>query len=350
MRVPPSEVIQLRDRLGGRWSAITAAREKAAEATDRLRGVLEAQVPVDTSLVVYGSLARREYTDGSDVDWTLLVDGRADPVHRDAEAAIRARLQHAGFRQPTPGGTFGGLTFSHELIHNIGGDDDTNRNTTQRILLLLESIPIGEPAAYGRVIHNILRRYIEEDLPPTGEVAARVPRFLLNDVSRYWRTITVDFAHKRRISDAGWALRTAKLRMSRKLIYVAGLLNCFSCEFDFDGVERVSGGSSPSHVVAHLEALVHTSPLDILARYVLQYFGECSGTAQQVFGAYDEFLTVLSDARRVHLKEMTVEAAIGDSIYDEVRRIAQRFQDGLTALFFERNTPLRDLTTRYGVF
>lgn len=32
-------------------------------------------IPVDASFVVSGSLAREEWTYGSDVDWTLLIDG-----------------------------------------------------------------------------------------------------------------------------------------------------------------------------------------------------------------------------------------------------------------------------------
>ncbi len=36
------------------------------------------------------------------------------------------------------------MAFSHDIIHQIGGQDDTNKNTTQRILLLLESCAIGQ--------------------------------------------------------------------------------------------------------------------------------------------------------------------------------------------------------------
>ena len=35
----------------------------------------------DTSLVVFGSLARGEWTSGSDLDWTYLIDGQANSGH-----------------------------------------------------------------------------------------------------------------------------------------------------------------------------------------------------------------------------------------------------------------------------
>jgi hypothetical protein len=34
---------------------------------------------------------------------------------------------------PGPTGTFGNLGFSHQLVHLIGGQDDTNKNTTQQV-------------------------------------------------------------------------------------------------------------------------------------------------------------------------------------------------------------------------
>jgi len=60
----------------------------------------------------------------------------------------------------------------------------------------LESRPIGRRDAYDRVIRVILERYFDRDsnLFSHDQANFRVPRFLLNDVVRYWRTIAVDFA------------------------------------------------------------------------------------------------------------------------------------------------------------
>ncbi len=87
------------------------------------------------------------------------------------------------------------------------------------------------------MIRGVINRYLEEDnhlLTRDGK-RYRVPRFLLNDIVQFWRTMAVDFASKQRDrAGKGWGLRNAKLRMSRKLIFASGLLVCFSSHLDPD--------------------------------------------------------------------------------------------------------------------
>jgi predicted nucleotidyltransferase len=212
--------------LAEKWSLnlpeIKKAREQARAKRREFKEICtrEKFVTEDTSVVVFGSLARDEYTAGSDLDWTLLIDGEANSDHSRVTQRISTSI--AGiFKDPNPTGAFGGMTFSHQLIHNIGGPDDTNANTTQRILMLLESRSIhglGD-AAYGRVVRGILNRYIEQEVSHLNRQRTRykVPRFLLNDVVRFYRTMAVDFASKQRARGGqGWGIRNAKLRLSRK--------------------------------------------------------------------------------------------------------------------------------------
>jgi hypothetical protein len=344
---PPAHVLRLQDALGVAWPNITASHVRAAETLTRLKASLFPLVPPDTALVVFGSLARKELTAGSDIDWTLLVDGAASSDHWDITQRIRAKV---GIKAPTAGGAFGSLTFSHDLIHKIGGDDDTNQNTTQRLLLLLESACVGNAQAYDRVVANILARYIEEDLLGPTDTPFRVPRFLLNDFARYWRTMAVDFAHKRRVRQADkWALRTTKLRLSRKLLYGAGLLSCFLCGEEFRYAPRTNRYHDAQKVMEFLAHLVATTPLDIVARVVLRSFGETSVSGREIFDAYDEFLGVLNDdGKRRTLEQLRPEDAEHDPVYQEARHLGTRFHDALTRLFFQE--PLREFTIRYGVF
>ena len=140
-----SPLHKLAKRLDCNWPAIDAAQKNSEEQRTKLRHLFgeENLDSEDRSIIAFGSIARGEWTSGSDLDWTLLIDGWADPGHLAISQSIQSALKTADFEGPGPTGTFGSMTFSHEIIHNIGGENDSNRNTTRRILLLLESIPIA---------------------------------------------------------------------------------------------------------------------------------------------------------------------------------------------------------------
>jgi predicted nucleotidyltransferase len=356
--MPRSFVDRLAEDLDVEWPYLRQARQLAESKRRELNDHLAAYDAEDTTIVVFGSLARDEFTDGSDIDWTLLVDGSADPHHQDVAHEISRHVQEVEARPPGREGTFGSLTFSHDLIHLIGGEDDTNRNTTRRILLLLESCPIGKADAYGRVLSNVLRRYLEEDRGIWyGSGRYKVPRFLLNDIVRYWRTMTVDFAYKQwSRAGKGFAIRNLKLRMSRKLIFVGGLLTCFSTQTELSEEERAEifvdaqrFGPRVSRLVNHLKQQKEP-PLEVLARAVLER-PSLHEAARELFTAYDEFIRILFDPeRRAHLEALTYDELQGDTIFDRGRNISHRFQTALDQIFLEPGSPFYDLTLKYGVF
>jgi predicted nucleotidyltransferase len=72
-------ISRLEQSLGCTWSHLRDARLRAEAKRRELQVALRGLDSEDTSIIVSGSLARDEFTDGSDIDWTLLIDGLADP-------------------------------------------------------------------------------------------------------------------------------------------------------------------------------------------------------------------------------------------------------------------------------
>jgi len=348
-----SRVKRLAARLGAQWKQLDMASARTASQRMQLSRALVGLDSADASIVAFGSLARNEFTKGSDIDWTLLIDGQAAPEHLAIANRIREEIARLEEKEPGREGIFGSLAFSHDIIHQIGGQNDTNANTTQRILLLLESCALGKPDAHERVIGNVLSRYITEDRGLWhGSGPHKVPRFLLNDIARYWRTMAVDLAYKQRTRGGkGFGLRTIKLRISRKLIFIAGLLSCFSFELEFNPESRQAlFGNGPLPVVAHLKTVMSRPPLEITAATLL-LFPELDSRSRDLFNAYDEFLGLLADdGKRQQLNTMSFDDLEQDVTFKEARQISYRFRDAVSAIFLNQDNLLGRLTIEYGVF
>lgn len=357
-----SSLRALEKRTGAHWSSIGAAEIQTQSEREILENALGRFTTSDSTIVAFGSLARGEFTAGSDLDWILLLDGISRPEHLEVAQAVRSQIDDLGRKQPGTEGVFGNLVASHDLVHHIGGENDSNSNTTLRILLLLESIPIGRADAYDRVLNNVLWRYLDEDRGLWhGSGAYKVPRFLFNDVARYWRTMTVDFAYKQRDrQNRGFAIRNLKLRMSRKLLFLAGMIACFECHTgfaspdertDFYATKRVNA------VITRLRSVLSQSPLAIIAAALLRC-PELDTHSKDLFDAYDSFLAMLADDTplpngftiREHLDKLAVQELGTDEIATRGREISHRFRDAIRSIFLNPNNLLGKLTIEYGVF
>ena len=140
--------------------------------------------------------------------------------------------------------------------------------------------------------------------------------------------------------------------MSRKLIFATGMLSCFSCELLCSPEVRgeIVKHHSTVAMEEHLRNFIKQTPLEILARFLLELKINRS-TARKLLSAYDAFLALLDDSKkRDHLKNLHPDDVPGDIVFQEVRECSRKFQDGLTALFFNDSEKLRDLTIFYGVF
>lgn len=352
-----TKVSSLQQRLSVEWPSIKKAHADTLAMRKRLADLFSKRRASDTSVVVFGSVARFEVTSKSDTDWILLVDGSAAPEHKKQEIDVKQLLLSKKFIEPGQSGIFGTFVGSHDLIHRIGGEDDLNSNTTRRVLLLLESLPVGDRAAYDRVRRQILRRYLDDDRGLThGSGSVRIPRFLLNDLTRYWRTVTVDFVYKQVADqDKKWALRNAKLRMSRKLVYAAGLLRCFFCNLDDSAADARAALQPPGREVSlllkYLEDQFAISPLETIAKACLD-LDIREETALSLFDSYNRFLAVLdNDQKRDELaRAQTHEDLRTSTAWTEVRELTKPFHQALVTLFLRDDGRLSQLTMEYGIF
>lgn len=347
-----SLIEEFSNETGRSWENIFKAQKKTSDNICKIKSLFpESPFSSDLDFVVYGSFARKECTDESDVDWTLLIDGQADVTHLRTAQNIKSKIKEAEF--PDPGGTgmFGRTTISHEMIHNIGGQDDTNHNITKRMLLLLESRKLslsaneGNGTAYERVIRGVISQYVTHD---SGLYSGRsaIPRFLLNDIVRFWRTMCVDFAYKQKEQgDYRWALRNIKLRISRKLLFVKGLFMTLS---NYSKEHK----THTDDLKNSLEGMVFMTPFEVLLDVrKRKIFSISKENLIILFDCYDTFLGILNNPdKRGKLESMKMHEINSMDVFLECREIGDKFQEALTSIFLEDDKDLKLLTIKYGVF
>ena len=87
-----TSVERLESNLDANRPAIRKAGEIALQKGQALDDLFREQTLPEATLVVFGSLARREVTSGSSLDWILLVDGPSTPEHAALEDHVKSVL------------------------------------------------------------------------------------------------------------------------------------------------------------------------------------------------------------------------------------------------------------------
>lgn len=218
-------------------AALRSASTLGSQRTEQARARLSPLCVTGLDLVAFGSHGRQEVTAESDFDYLVLateLPQEPAAARRLLGAADQLRTEFAmsegqsdSIKAPGASGIFGTVVGAFDLIQQIGLQYDTNHSLTRRMLLLEESVSFGNPEVHERVMRATLDRYLTVTRAP----AEHTPRFLLNDVIRYWRTITVDYQAK--ALDGGRSisgLRYLKLIISRKVVYAATLMSLLYAE------------------------------------------------------------------------------------------------------------------------
>ena len=297
-----------------RTRLMNSTYEKTAKVSNAtlstLRESLDPIVPPDAVALTCGSYARREATIGSDIDFYVLVPELLgqDEWFEKAKVAIGKVVK----KPPAAGGAFDSLIRIEDLLNNFGGDKDTNQTITRRMLYLLE----GEYLTNSVVFEKIRRQIIERYVSSTRE-DHHIAQYLLNDIIRYWRTITVDYAFKTQEANKPWAIRNIKLVFSRKLIYASGLFSV-----------AVTADRSQSSKVDILEELFSMTPIERMVHIC----GE--SRMRELVKSYNMFLGRIDDQDvRNHLEILSKDDRDTDEVFRELKNEGYRFANELLMAF-----------------
>lgn len=146
---------------------IARAEEFSKQRLTQIRNDFAEQLNgTNVCLVTTGSLARRDASENSDLDYLLLNYGAltnsdCDDIHMK----VRRYLVDKGLKQPSKGGAFADTITVKELTTNIGGFRDSNKALTHRMLILLECdyLLSAEPlkACKERAVERYVNNHIQ---------------------------------------------------------------------------------------------------------------------------------------------------------------------------------------------
>lgn len=172
--------------------------------------------------VVTGSLGRLEALEASDVDLMLLIpSGLKAGDFKDLDQTIRAKLREALKIKVSNGENLTSPTSQEDIASpsRIGGDHDNVTFLTKRILLLTESRAIGRPEPRLAFRDAIFKAYFER-----AQTKGRHLLSLINDLTRYYRTVCVDYKSRIDHERKPFAARNMKLRHSRKYWFFSTMM------------------------------------------------------------------------------------------------------------------------------
>lgn len=289
---------------------------------------------LEFTIITTGSYGRLEASEESDIDLFIFCDKAPtlQEVIKNKEAIERCVKKYV-LKDAGDTGTFGSdaADVFENILMNIGGNNDTNASLTRRMLFLLEGKAIYNEAVFEKYKITLINKYLK------SSSEGKIDKYLLNDIIRYYRTITTDFQHKVDAGGKSWGIRNIKLRFSRKLLYFAGIMAiAFAADKEMDTNNRVN----------FLSKLFDTPALERVYDIAVNYKeSEVESLLSNIFENYESFLCCISDReQRRELEDIKEkEDRLNKTIYGDLSRKSISFTKDLYDLLnvvFDRTHPI----------
>ena len=297
--------------------------------SDRLTLLPELIALPNLTIFVAGSYARDEASIYSDIDLFFVLDGNLSAISNHKISTMRAfsriiaEADLLKFPAFSNDGEFLTILERPAITRELGGrNDDYNNYFTARMLLLLESKPIYGRHTYDDVIRDIVGAYFRDY---THHPRDFKPVFLINDIIRFWKTLCLNYEHKRNQTDDNrekiikQKVKNFKLKFSR-------MLTCFG---SIAAIVSAEPNSGPSEIIS----LLQLTPYDRLKKAADNY-PELESEIVALSQQYIWFLEQTNvDEKDLHLRfsdkifrndAFNRAEVFGDSMYTIVKHIAER--------------------------
>lgn len=304
-------------------AAIVYSEETISKLTADLLATLGDDSNADYTIVTTGSFGRNEASAESDFDLFIFCDKEESIKNIESKATlIDDCIKKYVSKDTGSTGTFGAdeVVSFESLLKNIGGEDDTNKLLTRRMLFLLEGRPVYNENLFRSYRKTLINKYLKSSSD------GKIDKYLLNDIIRYYRTITTDFQHKIDSDGKSWGIRNVKLRFSRKILYFAGVIAiAYASDKEQDVTARVSLLSSSLDIV----------PLErIFDIYNEKISDKGYDILDRIFSDYNFFLECISnkDTRQLLEKIKTKDDRLDVPLYTDLSEMSARFNYDLHLL------------------
>ncbi|QYK41144.1 MAG: nucleotidyltransferase domain-containing protein [Paracoccaceae bacterium] len=281
------------------------------------------------TVFVAGSYARNEASIHSDIDLFFVLDGALADVPTPNIVTMRAfsriieEADKLGFPAFSNDGEFLKILEYPQIAKELGGRNDDHQNYfTARMLMLLESVPIFNSNTYDHVVREILSSYFRDYTHHPRDFR---PIFLVNDIIRFWKTLCLNYEHKRNQPEADLdrrirqKIKNFKLKFSRMLTCYGSIVSLIDLPLhsgpeDIFQLSRVSPFDRLKKTVDCRTTLM--SELKIIAREY-EWFLETTNVHE------DELLRQFHDKAFRENAFLRAEA-FGDSMFRIVREVADQ--------------------------
>lgn len=257
------------------------------ELQDRLRDLPELDGFPNLSVIGVGSYGRLEASQYSDIDLFFLINGGREDVTEPRTRSIRMFgkiidvVEDMRFPKLSNDCQYLKLLHSDDILEKLGSPTDDHENYfTARMLLLLEGRCLYGLDKFKAIVSKIIASYFRDypDHPQTFQ-----PIFLLNDICRFWKTMLLNYEHKRNVSpDTADEDKKVRQKVRNFKLKYSRLTTCFA------SIAALGSYQAPV-TEEHVFALTEMSPRERL-QSISTRIPQIAAAVDEVLNEYEWFL------------------------------------------------------------